>query len=64
MKTPLYHSFIAYIREQDEAYINSLRWLTLMGLEPVTGQNVPMPKRPNVKMSHSQNVPSQNVPKS
>ena len=30
----------------------------------VTGQNHPMSKRPNVKTSHSQNVPSQNIPKS
>ena len=33
-------------------------------LLPVTGQNVPMSKCPNVKTSHSQNIPSQNVPMS
>ena len=38
--------------------------LKSLGYWWVTGQNVPMSKRPNVKTSHSQNVPSQNVPKS
>ena len=37
--------------------------LMIRSFSEVTGQNVPMSKRPNVKTSHSQNVPSQNVPK-